>query len=80
MSPAVSACAIHGNTEAVPQLRLASNRSIHAAANHSASLRNNAVCWSGRRLASQPQTPPLDNAISLPPTIHGNASPRPVMG
>ena len=58
MSPAVSTCAILGNTGATPQVRHATNRSIHAAATHSASLRTN-VAWRGRRRSdSRPRTPP----------------------
>ena len=58
MSPAVSACAIPGIPETTPQLRRATNRTIHAAASHSASLRTNVVWWSSRRSVSRPQAPP----------------------
>jgi|APCry1669189034_1035192.scaffolds.fasta_scaffold07387_5 hypothetical protein len=80
MSPAVSACAILGIPGETSHLRRTTNRTIHAAASHSASLRTNVAWRSSRRSVSRPQSPPLDNATSLPPAIHGHALSRPVMG
>lgn len=58
MSSAVSTCAILGIPGETSHLRRTTNRTIHAAASHSASLRTNVVWRSSRRLVSRPQAPP----------------------